>query len=68
MRNRFVPQQLVGILDQEARGIEYDQDFGKQSLDVGFAGFARDQLRYFGFSLVQQVLKFAEDCDSLPHS
>jgi len=42
MRNRFFPQQSVGIVDQEACGIEHDQHFRQQCFYVGFAGFARD--------------------------
>ena len=48
--NRLVPQQAVGVVDQEARGVEHHQHFREQRLDIGFAGLAGDQLRDFGFS------------------
>jgi hypothetical protein len=64
VRDRFVTEQLVSVLDQVAGGIEHDQHFGEQGLDVRLAGFAGHELCDFGFSLVQKMLEFLQDRDS----
>ena len=64
VRDGFVAQQAVGVVDQEAGGVEHHQDFGQQRFDIGLAGFAGDQLRDFGFLLMQQALEVAQDAQS----
>ena len=55
---------LVSVFNQKSGGIQDHQHLGEQSFHIGFAGFAGDQLRDFGFPLVKQALKFAQDRDS----
>ena len=68
MRDGFVLKQSIGVFSQEARRIEHNQNFREQGFHIGFAGFARDQLRDFGFLLLQQALEFAQDAEPLADS
>ena len=68
MRNGLVLEQLIGVIDQEARGIEHDHHFRQQGLDIGFAGFAGDRLCDSGLIFVEQMLKLPQYVNSLPNT
>ena len=56
------------VLDEEAGGIEHDQYFGKQRLDVGLAGLLRDAARDVGFGSEKILLETAQDLNAIANA
>src|SRR5271165_2146219 len=68
VRNRFLAQEVEGVFNAEARGIQHHQNFREQGFYQRLPGFPRNQRRNSQFFLVKQPLKFSQDRDSSPHS
>src|SRR5580692_413514 len=65
MWNRPLTQKGKRILNTESRGIQDDENLGKQSFYQWFTGLARNQGSDFQFLLMKQALKLAKHRNSL---
>jgi hypothetical protein len=68
VRNRLFAQEVEGVLNAEARGVQHHQNFREQRLYQRLPGFTRDQRGNCRFPLVKETLKFAQHSNSSPHS
>ncbi len=59
MGHRLFTQKVIGALNAKASGVQHHQNFRKQRFDRRFSSFAGDQVRNFGFFLMQKPLKIA---------
>ena len=59
MRQLFFAQDREGVVDQESRRVEHDQNFGEQRFDRGLACFLRDAPRDVGLMREKNLLEAA---------